>query len=1060
MPVQLKYYGLLLLTLVFVSLSHATTFYVDNSCANNGNGTASTCAASAGAAGPWNTIKNALQVADCGSMSNGDILEIKGHTSQDRTCQAANSCYHEDNINIEGNCGVGITIQNRSGTHVVIDGTVDIKGSTWTSIGSGVYQCSTSGCSGDVGDAFAFRAWYRRGTNPEEELDLIQTNITCDTTLPAGKMKINTSTQSICVHLSDGSSPAAAAYFRVPWYDPALQAGADTADNITLRKNPAGGSFRIQRYRKRGIEANALANTGWTIDGLEWAYMMDRCVAYSDDEGTGGIQIVNNTISYCGQEGIRVAGDAGSFLIEGNTITDIQTSPVFERCSGIGTGCLSEFTDNGTGIRLVNHQGAGGIVRNNVLLRMGGGMNNRARMINFEHDNKDIIVERNYLAHASGLVNTGAAIMWSGSFNLDTNDGIIVRNNLIYDVDRCFWVQYGTDYDSQSATTNYILNNHCVEFEEYGIKAEASGSALLDGVFQIKNNVFRTNTLVPTLMIDVQSANSTGWQTFQNNIFECDSCAANQDIISWRGTTFERDADCTTNTDCIDQMTTILGATYTGQKYGDINVDTAGGTEPDLTIAEPSEAMDAGQALTTLVPDDYTGAARPAVYDAGAYNITGAPPPPAGEDLDIAVQRFSLSTASTGIQDFSFDDFSMDCTQVNCAAIFVVTKATENGTEAPDAMISLGFTDGLNSVATSVHDDDNVGTVDSRRYFDTGTGLVVRTLEATGTTGLAEFFDWSPSGGFKGLRLNITDGFPAGYLITVVIMGGVDFEAKVGAFAGNLTVNNTTDVTSVGFLADAVLLSGGRLTTSSASTMLFTVGAAVNDGSNTQGSIGCYSNDGASPQSAYVHALTSTAYAASYADTSGQGASIEVGSFDSSGFTATTRVVGTASNFGYLALRFGGADSNVIDMDTRTSTGTQSHALAYKPLFGMVLGTLARAYDTDEADSDGGACMISFVTPTRQFANTTTIDYGTSANTQSASFSNGSGVVMPADDGTCVAGACFTGNVALNTNSMDVTYTSVFTSAVRKWIGFTVQDVSTPGGGGGGSRRRGAGTLQ
>lgn len=1056
---QLKFYSFFIASLLIASISHSATFFVDHTCANDGNGTAATCAASEGGNGAWNDLKDALQGHDCSGMSNGDTLQIRGSTTQDRTCVATRSCHYVDNANVEGSCN-NITIENYPNEHVILDGTVDIKSSTWTSIGSGVYRCNTSGCSGDVGDAFAFRSWYKRGSNSEEELDLIQTNTTCDTSLAAGKMKVDTSNQSICVHLSDGSSPASAAYFRVPWADPILQAGADGMDGITLRRNPSGGSFRLQRARKRHIEMNA-TNQNWVIDGLEFAYAMDRCLAHSGTVGAGNIQIRNNNISFCGQEGIRVADDTGTWVVESNQITDIQTEPVFERCAGIGSGCLSEFTDNATGIRIINQStGVSGTVRNNVLLRMGGGMNNRARMINFEHDNHNVVVERNYLAHSSGLANTGTAIMWSGSFAGDSNDDIIVRNNLIYDVDRCFWVQYGTDYPSQAGTNNYILNNHCVEFKQDGLKAE-SGTDTLDGTFHVKNNIFSVKLAdVSGYILDVQSSGSTGWTVLQNNVFECDACTANQDIITWRGTVFERDEDCS-GADCIDNMTTSLGASYTGQKYGDINVNTSGGTEPDLTITIPSEAADAGQALTTLVPDDYTGSARPATYDAGAYNIEGEPPPPAGEDIDIAVQRFNLAVNTTGVHSFAFDDFSMDCTVVNCAAIFVVTKAVANDTEEPDALISLGFTDGMNQVTTSVHDNDAASAeVDSRREFRTD--RVVNTLESTGITGVAEFYDWNPGVGQRGLRLNITDGFPDDYFITVVIMGGVDFESRVGSFAGNSTVGNSTDVTSVGFLSDIVFLTGARLSSISAPTMLFTFGAAVNDGASTQGAIGCYSQDAQGTSN--PHAQTSTLYAAALVDDGGPDMSIEVGSWDSSGFTATTRVVGTTANFGYLALRMGGADISVLDMDTRTTTGTSTHELGYKPLFGMVLGTLARAYDTDEADSDAGLCMIGFGTLTRQFSNTTRVDDG--VNTfDSASISNGIGVMMPTETGSCTAGSCFRGQMMFEPSSLDIAYTSVFSDAVRKWIGVAVQDLSETGGGSGGSGggtgpRRGAGLLQ
>lgn len=1043
----MPYILLLLATLLLASFSHAATFYINNQCANNGNGTVAECAGSPGGNGPWNTIKNALQVADCAGMSNGDILEIKGDTTKDATCENGGHCYFEDNVNIEGNCGVGIIVQNEANTHVVVDGTQDIQGSTWTSIGSGVYRCATSGCSGDVGDAFAFRAWYDRGIG-EEQLDLIQTNQACNTTLQPGQMRIDQSDQSICVRLSDGSNPASAAYLRVPWFDPFIQAGADTADNMTWRRNPVGdGTFRIQRYRKRGIEANAAANTGWVLDGLEWAYMMDRCVAYADDEGTGNVQIINNHISFCGQEGIRLSGDNGNWIIENNVITDIQTIPIFERCAGIGGGCLSEFTDNGTGIRLVNHQGSSGIVRGNILLRMGGGMNNRARMINFEHDNNNIIVEKNYLAHSSGLVNTGAAIMWSGSFNEDTNDDIIVRNNLIYDVDRCFWIQYGTDYDSQSGTNNYILNNTCAEFKDYGLRAEASGSAALDGPFHIINNIFSAQGATPTQILNVQSSSSTGWTILQNNIFECDACSLNQDIINWRGTVFERDSDCTGGVDCVDNMPTVLGGTYTGNAYGDINVNIAGGTEPDLRITTTSEADDAGQTLA-LVTDDYTGEARPATYDSGAYNI-GVTGPPTATTFDIAVRRFALNTG-TGLQSFTFTDFTENCTVVTCAAIFLVTKAITEDTSAGDAMISLGFTDGTSQGVTTVHDNTGVSTTDSQRRQSTT--AVIQTDESTGIDGVASFNAWLSNG----VQIDITDPPSAAFLVTVVLIGGQSFNAKVGSFASNASVDGTTDVTSVGFEADAVLLAGSRLAGTGATTFIFSTGVAINDGSNTQGSIGCYSMHNVTTSAG--HAMTSNEYALSVTDDGGLDTAVLINGWDNSGFTATTKRVGVSANVYYLALSFGGPSFGAVQMDSPTSTGVSSYSFGFQPLFGMILGTLAQAYNTDEADSDAGDCMISYFTGNNQYANTTSIQDGVTSTMNSRSFSNDQAVFMPDHFGDCPAGSCFRGTSSMVATGFSINYSSVFTSAARKWIGFAVEEVDEEVIGG--ARRRAVGVMQ
>ena len=59
------------------SLLYGTTWYVDNACPNNGDGTAQTCAASLGAAGPFNSIAN-VQSAITGDQHGNSVLLTKG----------------------------------------------------------------------------------------------------------------------------------------------------------------------------------------------------------------------------------------------------------------------------------------------------------------------------------------------------------------------------------------------------------------------------------------------------------------------------------------------------------------------------------------------------------------------------------------------------------------------------------------------------------------------------------------------------------------------------------------------------------------------------------------------------------------------------------------------------------------------------------------------------------------------------------------------------------------------------------------------------------------------
>jgi parallel beta-helix repeat protein len=61
----------------------AADYYVDNSCASNGNGTAQTCAASPGAAGPFNSVANA-ESGLSGDQSDNRLLFKKGQTFSGR----------------------------------------------------------------------------------------------------------------------------------------------------------------------------------------------------------------------------------------------------------------------------------------------------------------------------------------------------------------------------------------------------------------------------------------------------------------------------------------------------------------------------------------------------------------------------------------------------------------------------------------------------------------------------------------------------------------------------------------------------------------------------------------------------------------------------------------------------------------------------------------------------------------------------------------------------------------------------------------------------------------
>jgi len=96
------------------------TYYVDNSCANNGNGAAQTCAASAGAAGPFNSIANA-QSAVTGNQSGNSLLLKAGETFREQYTVPA-----------WGTSGSPFTIGTYgTGASPIVDGLNPVASSSW-----------------------------------------------------------------------------------------------------------------------------------------------------------------------------------------------------------------------------------------------------------------------------------------------------------------------------------------------------------------------------------------------------------------------------------------------------------------------------------------------------------------------------------------------------------------------------------------------------------------------------------------------------------------------------------------------------------------------------------------------------------------------------------------------------------------------------------------------------------------------------------------------------------------------------------------------------------------
>jgi hypothetical protein len=584
----------------------AATFYVNGSCSTNGNGTGETCAVSSGGAGAWNSLEAASY---CDGMNPGDVLEVRGGIYREgRLWQPESGC--------SGTPGNNVIIQNYAGEEVILDGTRDISGSTWTSRGNGVYECTSGSCG--TTRKIPFTAWYDTGSG-EQRLNLIQTNRTCDSSLAVGYMRYTTG-GGVCAHLADNSNPANANYFRIPYISSAIQLGNNGTDYMTFRKNPAGGSFKIERWRDHGI-VTSTTNLGIHYDGLEISWMMDRAINQSEGGQTAAAyRIVNNTIHHIGQEGIRFSQDTSSNgLIDNNTLYAIQTEPVFERCRG---DCQSGFSDNGTAIRVVEAENV--TITNNTISDIGGGGGCRSYGIDLEYGCVNCTIDANYIYDSNrsdcSSPSSPQAILLSSSTNV-SYAGTVVSNNRVHDVNVCIAV----DLTTAKAGTTQIVNNTCSEPGEYGFqKQDGSG-----GTWEITNNIFTADRKTPKQLM---RNDSTSGYTPSYNAFYCTTCSGGN-IVYWMGSNFKRDGDCSPGTDCIEDLDA-------NSDYGDPNVDITG-NPPSLRILSMSgTAYDRGIIVGPSV--DFEDELRPmgATQDIGADEYGGgsaSEPSPPNPPVDLRV---------------------------------------------------------------------------------------------------------------------------------------------------------------------------------------------------------------------------------------------------------------------------------------------------------------------------------------------------------------------------------------------------------------------------------------
>lgn len=334
--------------------------------------------------------------------------------------------------------------------------------------------------------------------------------------------------------------------------------------------------------------------------------------------------------------------------------------------------------------------------------------------------------------------------------------------------------------------------------------------------------------------------------------------------------------------------------------------------------------------------------------------------------VNVGLVRVSANT-STGTQDITKSGFGTPK-----AAIFIVNKATTDGSNAASMNMSYGAATGAsNEWCITGNSKDNVGTTETKRSGRTTRCIRIDVDGTVVVDGDALFTSFITDG----VRIDWQTAPSAAWLVTVILLGGTDLTAKADNVNLGNSLDNLIDVTTVGFESDVLFAAcQGSL-------------AADANGSGYEPSMGLIHNNGAGTIRQRCGAWNYTvgnAISRGYArvtETYGimeitTSATVDWGGdfsdFDSSGFSVTTKIAGANNvELYYLALNFGGVnDSWVGTHDTPTSTGNDSlTAIGFKPQLIFEIMSQTEAIDTANANTAlAGAFGLSVYTTSDEFS--------------------------------------------------------------------------------------------
>lgn len=398
--------------------------------------------------------------------------------------------------------------------------------------------------------------------------------------------------------------------------------------------------------------------------------------------------------------------------------------------------------------------------------------------------------------------------------------------------------------------------------------------------------------------------------------------------------------------------------------------------------------------------------------------------------VSVAVMQ-AAATVNTApyTQDFTIAGFGTPK-----AALFFVTWGTVNGTAGAHAVFCTGMTDGTTHLCTAVGSRSTQADTVSWSRAAQDEVIYLPWYDGVNINGEANFDSWITDG----VRINWANAPDAAYLITVVLFGGTDLSADVSLITPSATEDATVDVATIGFEPDQVIVlfpgSTGDFNDTKAVNLSMSIGFCDNGGSLVQRCVAIGEADNVA--AGEPAAVLCTDRVAKRIISDAEQAGYELGTFDASGFSVTTRNAAESNAFAALSLNYNSAVSHWVgSVDTPTSTGNDAiTSPSFTPQLVMLGLSFLAAEDTLAVDGNGGAFGIGvFDDSGADYSNAIAIE-DASATTDTESIADDEAINLHQDDGSAGLVAPY---VSMDANGWTLNYTTTDGTA-RKLISLAI----------------------